>query len=487
MDIKAELKQIVGKERVFDDEESLKGYSGDYSLARPVSPNYIVQPENTLEVQGVIKLANERNLPLIPTSSGVHFNGASIPKQGGIVLDLRRMNRILEIDERNRKVKIEAGVTWGQIEPELEKRGAMIVPPLLPHPLRSVVTDYLERENPVISKYEYGEPLLTMEVVWPNGDIFKTGSASAPGYPETSLSEGVQPEGPGSLDFYRLLQGAQGTMGVITWANIKFEYLPEINKTFFIPFNHIEEAIGPIYRIQRKRIGYECLLLNNLNLATILAENWPGDFEALRESLPPWMLILILSGHRRRPEEKIEYEEKVFREIGKSEFPGMSILTSLPGVPGLEGRLPGMLRRAWPEEATYWKHRYKGSCQDLFFITIVDRVPGFIQVVTQVAAKHGYSADEIGCYIQPIENARSCHCEFNFYYNPDDPQEVERIRGLHAEAAESLLNAGALFTRPYGILANLVYSRASEYTMALKKVKGILDPNNIMCPGNLCF
>jgi FAD/FMN-containing dehydrogenase len=65
---------------------------------------------------------------------------------------------------------------------------------------------------------------------------------------------------------------------------------------------------------------------------------------------------------------------------------------------------------------------------------------------------------------------------------------VDRARNLYAEAVKVLLDEGALFTRPYGEeLTKLVYERAADYTMALKRVKGIFDPNNIMNPGHLCF
>ena len=143
------------------------------------------------------------------------------------------MNRILEIDEFNRRVRIEAGVTWGQLTEELEKRGFRMIMPLLPHPQRSVVTDYLEREVPTNTVYDYGEPLQSMEVVWPTGEIFRMGSASVNGYPD-SESKGANPSGPG-IDFYRFLQGAQGTMGVVTWSNLKIESIPKIDKVLFAP------------------------------------------------------------------------------------------------------------------------------------------------------------------------------------------------------------------------------------------------------------
>jgi FAD/FMN-containing dehydrogenase len=486
MQIKKKLAEVVGEENVFDEPDVLKRYSKDYSLLPSGIPNYVAQPKNAEEIQGIIKIANECLIPVIPCSSEVHFTGSTIPKQGGIVLDLKRMNRIIEVDDKNRKAKIEPGVTWKDFQPALREQNFIMMTPLLPHPRKSVLTSLLEREPLLNTRFEYGDPLLAMQLVFPNGELFRTGTASAPRYPE-SFAEGAMPQGPGATDFYRLIQCSQGTMGVVAWSNVKIESLPKISKTFFIPFSKVEDAIEPIYRIQKRRIGYECFLIDKLNLATILAEKWPEDFESLQKTFPPWVLILILSAAGRRPEERIEYEEEALREIRKGEFPYMELLTSLPGVPGLERRLPGMLREPWPEEATYWKLRYKGASQDLSFITTLDMSPQFIREVSEIAGRHGFNTGALGHYVQPIEYGVGCHCEFNFYYDPQNPAEVERIKRLYREAAESLLNMGALFTRPYGVLSDIVYSRATSYTMLLKKVKNVFDPNNIMNPGNLCF
>ncbi|MCX6071988.1 MAG: FAD-binding oxidoreductase [Chloroflexi bacterium] len=486
MSIREGLLKLVGSESYSDDPEVLKAYSTDFSLAPPGAPNYVVKPKNTDEVHQVIQFANEHSLPVVPVSSAVHFYGATIPKQGGVVLDLSRMNRVLEIDELNRRVRLEAGVTWKQLTSELGKKGLRVMMPLLPHPSRSVVTDTLEREVPTNTVYDYGEPLQSMEVVWPTGEVFRTGSASVTGYPD-SPSKGGNPSGPG-LDFYRLLQGAQGTMGVVTWANLKIEYLPKIDKMLFAPVRDLNYAVEFVYRILRIRIGQECLLLNNINLAAILADDWPKGFEKLRASLPAWTLVLVISGMQRRPEEKIQYEERALGEILRNGFPEMHLAENLAGVPNLGRKLLPMLRNPWPEQATYWKQRYKGGCQSLFFITKPARATEFIGKVEETAARHGYPISDIGAYLQPIEHNRACQLEFDFFYDPSSPSEVERVKGLHGEAAKVLLREGALFTRPYGEeLTRLVYERTADYTMALRRVKKTFDPNNIMNPGNLCF
>jgi FAD/FMN-containing dehydrogenase len=483
--IKENLVGIVGAENFYDQPEILQKYSKDFSLDPPGLPNYVVKPSGVQEIRKILQFANERLLSVVPTSSGVHFYGGSIARQGGIILDLTRMNRILEIDPLNRRVRIEAGVTWGQLTAELAQQGFRIIMPLLPDSRRSVIADYLEREVPTNTVYDYGEPLQGMEVVWPTGEIFRTGSASVLGYPE-SKSKGTNPSGPG-LDFYRLLQGSQGTMGVVTWANFKIESIPRMNKVHFAPVSDLPYAIEFLHRLLPRRIGQECLLLNSVDLATILAEDSPGMFEKMRKALPPWMLVLIISGLLRRPEEKIAYEEKALNEILKNEFQKISLAEDIEGVPMAENKILSLLRSPWPKERTHWKHYYKGGCQSLFFITRPGLAPIFISKVETIAVRHGYEASDIGMYLQPIEHNRACHLEFDFFCNPADTVQVNMVQALFREAAGTLLNEGALFTRPYGVLAPLVYDRTANYAMTLKRVKKLFDPNNIMNPGHLCF
>ena len=485
MNKRDKLAEIVGSDNFFDAPEALESYARDFSLTPPAAPDYAVKPKDAQEVQKIIKLANESSLPVVPTSSQVHFHGATIAKKGGIILDLSRMNRIFEVDEPNRRVRMEAGVTWEKIISHLEKRGFRIMTPLLPHPLRSAVTDCLEREVITNTVYDYGEPLQSMEVVWPTGEIFRTGSASVTGYPD-SPSKGANPSGPG-IDFYRFLQGAQGTMGVVTWANIKIEHLTKMDRIFLAPVQDLGYAIEFLYKILRLRIGQECLLLNNINLAAIMAEDWDKDFPKLRKSLPPWTLILVISGHQRHPEGKIRYEEKALKDVIKNDFPKLALAEDLPKLPGSGKKLLAMLRKPWPKEVTYWKNRYKGGCQSIFFITRPAIVPKFIGAMEKVAAKHGYPVSDIGGYLQPIEHNRACQLDFHFLYDPTNAAEKEKVRDLYHDAARALFDEGALFTRPYGDLAPMVYERAAGYAMALKRVKKVFDPNNIMNPGNLCF
>ena len=477
MAIKQELASIVGPESVSDDPEVLESYSKDYSFVQPRSPRCVVWPKTAEEVQQIVRYGNRYLIAVTPRSSGVSFYGAGLPSQGGMIVDLSRMNKILKVDPRNKFVKIEPGVTWRQIQEELEKQDVMVCNPLLPHPSKSVLTSSMEREPILIPKSEYDETFLTAEMVLPNGDMYWTGTAMGKGMASGNFPDCLYPGA-------RLFIGVQGTLGIVTWANIKAEWLPKMEKVLFMSFERIEDLVEPIYRIQRRMIGRECFVLNSFNLAAILAENWPQDFKSLRESLPPWILMLSLAGLHRLPAEKIEYEEEAVGEIASELH--IDVFPTVSNIPGLGKRISSMLRKPWLKDG-YWKFRYKGSCHDIFFHTTLNRVAEFTKAVNEVSAKYGYPTKEIGFYLQPIEYGRACFCQYGFHCDPNDAKDVEMIRELHLEASERAMGMGGLFVTPYGPWADMVYRRTSSFTAVMKVVKKSLDPNNIMNPGKLCF
>jgi len=107
--------------------------------------------------------------------------------------------------------------------------------------------------------------------------------------------------------------------------------------------------------------------------------------------------------------------------------------------------------------------------------------------LNEVAVAYGYPLTDVGCYIQPIEHNRACNLEFDLFYNPENPVETKMVHDLYYKAAEVLMSQGAFFSRPYGKLSEMVYNKAADYAGTLRRVKKIVDPNNVMNPGKLCF
>ncbi len=484
MELITELKKIVGEENAGNDVSALKYFAEDFSSCSSSMPDYVARPKNSKEVQEIVKLANEKNIPVTPISSGVHFYGTTIPSKGGIVVDLRRMDKILEIDKRNRRVRIEPGVTWGKLQDGLEKEGMTAYNPLLPHREKSALTSLLEREPMLVPKFEYADPILTMEVVLPTGEILRTGSASVPGVPDNALADMVCPYGPG-MDFFRLFQGAQGTLGIVTWMNLKIEHFSKERKVFFIGSNDLGKIKEAAYRIQQLMVGNECFILNSLDLSLILSTKIPEDFKKIKNKLHEFVLIVCLAGSLRKAEEKIAYQEEALRGIASEQ--SFNLSEALPGYEEGKEIISSMLRKPWLNDSSYWKNRLKGFCNEISFLTTFDKISMTRDVIFKLSSQLGYDKKNIGVYLQPLEYGRACYCQFHFFYGDKNSPEFEKIEKLDSKIRETLFLEGAHFSNPYGEWGERLLGKTKPYKDTLKKIKNIFDPNGIMNPGRLCF
>jgi len=482
-----ELKEIVGVKNIQDNETVLEEYSKDFSFAPKVRPRCVVKPKSAADVQALIQWANESATPLVPVSSGApHFRGDTVPSIGGaVIVDLSGLKQVVRIDKRNRIAMVETGVTFGELLPQIEKAGLKLNLPLLPRANKSVIGSMLEREPVIMPLYQWDaiDPLTCIEVIFGTGDLFRTGSAAGPGSLEDqwkAKQAQVNPMGPGQTDFARVVQGAQGTMGIVTWSTIRCELAPSIQKPFMVGSNSLEKLSEFVYKMLWLKSVEECFILNNANLAAIIAKS-PAEYANLKNSLPQWILFFSLAGFEYFPEERIAYQEKAMMDAAQKI--GVTPTNSVGGVSAYE-----ILRLVnKPSAEPYWKLNQKGACQDIFFLTTLDKSAKFIQVMQTQAEQAGWSASDIGMYVQPAVQGTSCHVEFNLFYDPKNAKETAKVQDLYLAASEALINAGAFFSRPYGAIADMAYRRDAETTAALRKVKGIFDPKNIMNAGKLCF
>ena len=489
---KEQLIEIVGSDHVRDDLETLNAYSRDHSFATPRRRPYVVGVSDGDQVHKIVQWANRTLTPLVPISSGPpHFRGDTVPSDGGsVVIDLSGMKGIKDIDPRNRVVIVEPGVTYNQLQPELAKQDLRLSMPLLPRCNKSVVASLVEREPTLIPKYRwwFADPLRCLEVVWGNGDRMMTGDAGDYPLRENALMEDMHkrrlamlnPRGPAQVDYVALVQAAQGTMGIVTWAALKCETLPKVQKLLFMPSNKLDDLLGFAYRILRFRYGDETLLLNRSNLAYIVGEE-TERVNALKHELPPWVLILNLCGRDILPGQKVEFLERDIINIAYH-F-NLQIVASIPGV--RDGELLQAISS--PSREPYWKLDYKGGCQDIFFLTTLDRTPELAKTMCSMAESLGFDTSDVGVYIQPVHQGVACHCEFNLPFDPGSESEVSKIKEIIIKASDELMKRGAFFSRPYGVWADMVYMRDAQTAKVLKEVKKIFDHNNVMNPGKLCF
>ncbi len=487
MVLKEQLADILSSKSISNDPDTLDTYSRDLSFVKPLKPRYVVKPGSTEEVQSLVNWANQTQTPLVPISSGPpRFHGDTIPSvPGAVIVDLSGMKKILRIDVRNKVAMIEPGVTYSELQPELAKEGLRLITPLVPRASKSVVASLLEREPTTVPRLQWAslDPLRCTEIVWGDGQKLVTGDAGNWTSMEEAWKKKQAPAGatgPGQADFYRFVSGAQGSMGIVTWASVKCDVLPSLHKLFFAPADKLDDLLDFTYQILKFRYADELLILNKFDLASILGDG-VDNIKALMQELPPYIALVGIVGRTLLPEERVEYQEKDIRDIAQR-F-GLQLVPAVPGASNVEV-LKALLTTS---KEPYWKLAYKGGYQDIFFLTTLDKTPDFLRTINSVAEAHGYPASDIGVYLQPLHQGSSCHCEFLLPYDKDNLKETARMQQLYTAASQELLKQGAFYSRPYGIWANMAFNRDAQTTNTLRKLKGIFDPNNIMNPGKLCF
>ncbi len=476
---------IVGPAGVILDEGSLASYreAGPAAGGHPVG---LVRPGSAEQVKELISLAREEKVNLVfSSSSPPRYRGDTVPAGEGVIVDMSTMKRVVRVDRRNKVALIEPGVTFPELIEEVNKAGLKVLMPLRPRVGKSVIASYLEREPILIPKYHWDmtDPLLCTELIFGTGDLFRTGSAAGPGSLEQQWAAGgaqKNPMGPAQTDFARLIQGSQGTLGAVTWASVKLEVYPSLHKMYFIPADNPARLVDFSYKALRPKLGDEFFILNAYALATLMGDN-AEDIEELAARQKPYNLVYGVSGYEHLPEKRVAYQEHDLAQIAAET--GCKIVQEIPGCTA--DRMESLISGCSPQG--YYKMKPKGAFLDIFFLTTLDRVMFFIGTMEELAEKHGYPREQLGIYIQPIQHGRAAHLDISLYYREEDAEEAERIKKLYHEASEALSDNGAFFSRPYGIWADLAYRRCPDTVSALKKIKGMLDPDHILNRGKLCF
>jgi alkyldihydroxyacetonephosphate synthase len=248
--LSSQLSKIVGKEWVSTEDADLVAYSKDYQLITnrwimegklPAKPHIIVWPESESQISKILKIANDRKIPVIPYGEGSGVVGAAIPVYGGIMVDMKRMSKILEVNKQNLTVTVQTGANGKWLERELAKKGFLIghVPQSF-H--TSTVGGWIAHRAAGQFSTKYGkieDIVLSMRVILPTGEVIDTKL-----YPRAS--DGPQIE--------RLFLSSEGTLGIVTQATMKMWALPEKQEGVAYVFDTIEDSLKATQLIMQKQV-----------------------------------------------------------------------------------------------------------------------------------------------------------------------------------------------------------------------------------------
>jgi FAD/FMN-containing dehydrogenase len=474
------MRAIVGEDKVIRNTVGIGEYSGN--------PAWVVKPTETDQVQKIVQLANKHGLHIVPLSSGLpRLRGqTSVEGENTVVVDLRLMNRILRVDSRNRVAMVEPGVTFVELIQELGKHGLQPLMPLLPKASQSVLSSALDQEPITTPRFHWDspDPLLCTEAIFGNGELFRTGSAAGPGTLEEQWASGQaqkNPMGPSQFDPYRIIQGSQGTIGVVTWASIKCEIKPEHTRLMLTSSENLEDLFDFTYTMLRRKLADHLFIMNALSLSSAINLT-QEEIEAMKRSLPEWILVLSFAGRGLLAQEELDY--RVADSLDIAEANDLSLAESLDNIPAKE--VEKTIGPTYQEQ--YWKLRYKGACKEVFFLTTLGLTSYLYSEFLNASRESGFPGERIGVYLQPTIQGTNTHCFFDIHYDPKDPTQSKAAEALFQNGSRFLIEKGAYFSRPVPAIAESVFSCSSHETIsAMKRVKSIFDPNFVMSPGNLCF
>jgi glycolate oxidase len=236
-----ELREILGEENVSSALADKITHSYDATQKRYL-PDVVVHAESAEQVRQVVQLANTKKIPVLPRGAGSGFTGGSLPVEGGIVLVLTGMSRILEIDTENLIAVVEPGVITAELQKEVERLGLFYPPDPASKEFCTLGGNVAEcAGGPRCVKYGVTKDyVMGLEVVTPTGEIIRTGGRT--------MKNVV------GYDLTKLFVGSEGTLGIVTQIILKLLPKPEAKKTMLIQFESIEGAAQAVSAIIRAKI-----------------------------------------------------------------------------------------------------------------------------------------------------------------------------------------------------------------------------------------
>jgi D-lactate dehydrogenase (cytochrome) len=446
------IRKIVGPERVSTGESVLELHSKDESFHQRRKPEVVVWPLRTEEISQILKMANEKQIPVTPWGAGTSLEGNPIPVEGGIVLDLQQMNHVLELRTEDLQVRVEAGVLYKELNQHLSRFGLFFPP----DPGASATVGGMVANNASgIRTVKYGATkdfVLSMVVVLPSGKVIRVGTnaiKSSSGY-----------------DLCRLFIGSEGTLGLVTEVTLRLIGLPAEFMAAVVQFGVIREATDTVIQIMRS--GLSPAALEFLDAPTVRVVN---QFKKLSLEEKPTLFIEFHGASAMGLKEELEIVKEICGEHQSLQFDS--------GI-GREER-----NRLW--EARYGVRE-----------SIKVNNPGFCPLVIDTAVPISKYSDMVEWGQKTIEkkglkgyafgHAGSGNLHMEILGIPEEKAQWQKVQEAEEEIVYFALESGGTATGEHGIgigKKKFMKKEHGESLLLMKQIKKLLDPDGIMNPGKI--
>lgn len=451
------LSRIVGSGQVLTDPEHLELLSWDalsegriHPLKRPETalPLCVVLPNSTDEVREIVLLANEEKASIVPYGGGSGLMGGALSVRPGIVLDLRRMNKILEVDKEARSVRVQAGTVLESVEKRLNEEDFILGHDPWTLPVATVggaiSTNSLGYRGGIYGSM--GDQVLGLEAVLPNGEVLRTRAV---------------PKSSAGIDLNFLLVGGEGCFGVVTEATVRIFPKPKKRALHALLFESFEQGYGAIQRIFRQ--GLRPALVDfgddddKFHSGALLYLAFEGNKEAVAAEEKLALSICDQAGGRRLSQEQAE---------------------------GFWRDRHIIARRFMQNRRQRRERGRDGVYRDWIHVALPgSKVLPFRRAAIEIIERRGVHLQESGLWIQPELFSMRLGIEH------DGANEAQLVL---EETVDELLRLvqkmGGSMEYTHGVGVKLASHMKEEHGYGLevmRQIKKVLDPNNILNPGKM--
>ncbi|MFZ0451638.1 MAG: FAD-linked oxidase C-terminal domain-containing protein [Desulfatiglandaceae bacterium] len=453
--LKQEIRDIVGEDNFTDRLIDLIAYSRDASEHKH-RPDAAVWVHETEQVSSILRLADRERFPVVARGAGTGLTGMAVPSEGGLILDMGRMDKVLEINIEDRLVVVQPGVVYADLNNALLPFG-FFFPPDPASGRVSTIGGNVATNAGGIRGAKYGttkDYVLALEIVLPNGEVLHTGSRcmkSVSGY-----------------DLTRLFVGSEGTLGIFTEITLKINPRPPLSATATAAFEKLEDAGRAVGEIMRSGILPSALEI--IDRQTITAINQNTDL-----NLPEVVAILFAETDGYTAEET-KFQLNVVTEI-------------------FEKNGAVSVRRADTKEEAeaLWTARKSAGgvipriSKNLFVEDLcvpMSKVPEMLQTIDELSKKYDVKIPTVG-------HAGDGNLHPAISIDSTNREEVRRMEKVAEALFRKVIQLGGTLTGEHGIglsKAPFMKMEHDEVAMGLMKaLKQLLDPNNILNSGKMAL
>jgi glycolate oxidase len=453
----SKLEEIFGKENVHVEMVERICYSRDMSVHVGI-PDAVVFAETAEQVSKLLALANLEKVPVIPRGAGTSVTGAVIPLEGGIILDLTKMDRIEEIDVQNFQVVVQAGVPCAGLNAELA-RHKLFFPPDPGSSSIAEIGGMIATNASGLRAVKYGTTrnyVAGLDVVMADGTLIRTGTPA----PKSSVG----------YDLTRLFVGSEGTLGVIVKARLKIIPVPPSVAIAVAFFDTLEAAGAAVTEILTSGIPLSAGEIMDAVSIRVVREVKKIDLPEAQA-----MLLLEVDGEKQSVMEQIRRIEEACKRNGGKHVKGTDDPAERARMWGGRAGLVSALSRIRPGS------RLIPITEDFGFPAT--KIVASIRGAQQISEKNGILIASFG-------HVGDGNVHTTFVTDVRKREDWERIKPAAEELIDLAMELGGTISAEHGIgFAKAPFFRreVGASLEVMRKIKTALDPNNILNPGKLAL